>query len=123
MPRTKGVPRERTIQGKKKLQSCARCKLSSLFFLVEFVVQLGCLLSNLFVYRKPRLKTLIEQLWDENLIVDVVREQDVDLERMPLGRLSKKTVDRGHTILEQVVASFTIKIVWCSLYQRGKNIL
>mmetsp|Transcript_11047 Transcript_11047/g.17690 ORF Transcript_11047/g.17690 Transcript_11047/m.17690 type:complete len:415 (+) Transcript_11047:53-1297(+) len=51
---------------------------------------------------EPRLKGLIEQLWDENTIVEIMKEQDVDLEQMPLGKLSKKSIDKGHSILNRI---------------------
>ncbi|GAB5363861.1 hypothetical protein AAMO2058_000919700 [Amorphochlora amoebiformis] len=51
---------------------------------------------------EPRLKKLIEQLWDENTIIEVMKDQDVDLERMPLGKLSRKAISQGHVILQNI---------------------
>ena len=53
---------------------------------------------------EPRLRSLIEQLWDANTLIDVMKDQDVDLEQMPLGKLSKRAIERGHNILDKVRA-------------------
>jgi len=51
---------------------------------------------------EPRLKDLVELIWDQNTVMDYMKSQDIDLKKMPLGNLSGESLKKGYGVLQEI---------------------
>lgn len=52
------------------------------------------------VFLGPRLKNFLRLIFDKNTILSHMKEMNIDIQKLPLGKLSKKQIAEGYKVLE-----------------------
>ena len=72
-----------------------------------------------------QVEALIERLFDENTILESMKESGVDLEEMPLGAVTARPAPSNHKTASRSVRAHTLKrhykVNYGSLYRCGKS--
>jgi len=51
---------------------------------------------------EPRLKSFLQLIFDENTILSLMKEKNIDVKKMPLGKISKKLIKTGYNVLGEL---------------------
>lgn len=50
----------------------------------------------------PKVESLVEFLFNENTILDTMKEMEIDIGKLPLGKISRKQIESGYEVLEEI---------------------
>lgn len=58
-----------------------------------------------------RVQALMSLIFDKNMMEQSLLEMEIDLQKMPLGKLSKRHIQTGYEVLKKVEC--VLQVCWC----------